>query len=67
MATPLLSLIGGEAFRNVKTEFEKRIDEFYYTVYTKRWTRCCVGLMKKGTTIFMMYSASLSTLEKAQA
>lgn len=39
MATPLLPLIGGEAFRNIKTEFEKRIDEFYYNVYTKRWTR----------------------------
>lgn len=32
MATPLLPLIDGEAFRDIKTEFEKYMDEFYYDI-----------------------------------
>jgi hypothetical protein len=32
MPTPLLPLIGGEAFRDIKTEFEKHMDEFYYDI-----------------------------------
>lgn len=32
MATPLLPLIGGEAFRDIKTELEKHMDEFYYDI-----------------------------------